>query len=208
MSGRLKRSVTLIGALLATMCVAAEGKMPTAGDDTSTMPITPVATSSQPSHEMSALYPRVGTWQVVIRTEPGRSSPKGGVDKGVMTIKKGPGGFSIVQDFSSRGSSGYTVGQSYTWWDAATKTYKSVWCDNMQGCIEFTTAITGNSWMVALDSQANSDKIHTIIRATMSSDHNTIHEEVTNSYNGGPAETETVSDYKRVIAHMMSTYGH
>jgi hypothetical protein len=156
---------------------------------------------------MSALYPRVGTWQVVIRTKPGRSSPKGGVDKGVMTITKGPGGFSIVQDFSSHGISGYTVGQSYTWWDTNAKTYKSVWCDNMQGCTEFTTVVAGNSWIVALDSEADGEKIHTIIRATMSSDHRTIHEEATNSYNGGPAETETVSDYKRVIGNAMSTHG-
>ena len=205
MSKHLKRWVTLIGVLLATTGMSAEGKMPAAGDDTPTTAL--AATSLQPPREMSALYSRVGTWQVVIRTVPGRSSPNGGTDKGVMTIKKGPGGFSIVQDFSSRGSGGYTVGQSYTWWDTRAKTYKSVWCDNMQGCAEFTTVIAGNSWMVELDSEANGEKIHTTIRATMSSDHNTIHEEAMNSYNGGPAQTETVSDYRRVLPKAMSAYG-
>ena len=147
---------------------------------------------------MSALYPRIGTWQVVIRTEPGESAPKGGIDKGVMTIKKGPGGYSIVQDFWSRGSSGHTIGQSYTWWDTSAKAYKSVWCDNTQGCTEFVTVISGNSWTVEFDGLANGKKIHTTIHAVMSADRNTIHEEVANAYDGGPARTETISDYKRV----------
>lgn len=116
-----------------------------------------------------------------------------------MTITKGPGGFSVVQDFWSRGTSGYVAGQSYTWWDPQAKSYKSVWCDNMQGCTEFTTVIAGNAWTVELDSEAGGDKVHTIIHATMSADHNAIHEEIANSYNGRPPQTEIVSDYKRVM---------
>jgi hypothetical protein len=117
-----------------------------------------------------------------------------------MTIRKGPGGFSIVQDFRSRGVSGSTIGQSYTWWDGNAKAYKSVWCDNMQGCTEFTTTINGNSWTTELEGEADGQKVHTTIHATMSADHNAIHEEVANSYNGAPAKTETISDYKRVAA--------
>lgn len=153
--------------------------------------------SAQPAAQMSQLYPRIGTWQVTIHTQPSQGSPQGGIDKGVMTIKKGPGGFSIVQDFWSRGSGGYTVGQSYTWWDNNTKSYKSVWCDNMQGCTEFTTVIEGNSWTVQLDGMANGETVHTTIHATMSADHKAIHEEVSSAYNGGPAKLESVSEYKR-----------
>lgn len=196
---RLHSLMTLIGVLSAITCMAAEARMFAADDGKPSAVAAPTAASPQPPGEMSALYPRVGTWQVVIRTLPGASSPKGGIDRGMMTIKKGPGGFSIVQDFSSRGSSGYTVGQSYTWWDTSAKAYKSVWCDNMQGCIEFTTVLAGNSWTVELDNEANGEKIHTTIRATMSADHNAIHEEAASSHNGGPAKTETISDYKRVV---------
>jgi len=130
---------------------------------------------------------------------PSKNLPSGGVDKGVATIKKGPGGFSIVQDFWSRGTGGYAVGQSYTWWDGNAKAFKSVWCDNVQGCTEFTTEIDGNSWTVELDGEANGENVHTTIRATMSPNHNAIHEEVANSYNGSPAKTETISEYKRVM---------
>lgn len=155
-------------------------------------------TAPQPPAEMAALYPRIGTWQVVMRTAPSESLPKGGVDNGVMVMKKGPGGFSIVQDFSSHGVSGDVVGQSYAWWDAKAKAYKSVWCDNMQGCVDFTTAIAGNSWTVELDGVANGKQVHTTIHATISADHKHIHEEVANAYDGGPAKVETVSEYTRI----------
>jgi hypothetical protein len=149
--------------------------------------------------EMDRLYPRIGKWQATIRTLPGPASPQGGVDNGIMTIRKGPGGYSIVQEFRSHGASGSLVGQSYTWWDEPTGSYKSVWCDNMQGCTEFTTMIKGNTWTVELDGTANGSKVHTTIRATMSADHGCIHEEFANAYDGGPPRTETVSEYRRMI---------
>lgn len=117
-----------------------------------------------------------------------------------MIMKKGPGGFSIVQDYWSHGSSGDIVGQSYAWWDPSAKAYKSVWCDNVQGCVEFITAIAGNSWKTELNSEANGEKVRTVINASMSADHNTIHEETMNSYDDGPYRNVTVSDYKRVTA--------
>ena len=151
-----------------------------------------------PKKEMNLLYPRIGTWHVTIRTEPAKDSLPKGLDKGVMTVTKGPGGFSVVQEFWSRGSSGYVKGQSYTWWDDVSKTYKSVWCDNMQGCTEFTTTISGRSWTAEIDGEADGKKVRTVIRATMSESLGAIHEEVSSSYDGGPAKLETVSEYVRV----------
>lgn len=63
------------------------------------------------------------------------------------------------------------------------------------GALEFTTAIHGNSWIVEL---SGGKKVRTTIRATMSDDHSTIHEEVVNSYDGSPPEVATVSTYKRI----------
>jgi hypothetical protein len=156
--------------------------------------------TARPPAEMSLLDPRIGRWEATIRTEPSESRPSGGIDKGLMTIRKGPGGFSIVQEFHSKGVSGDLTGESLTWWDKARGTYRSVWCDNVQGCTEFATVLNGNSWTVELDGEANGKKVHTTIRAIMSDDHNTIHEEFLNSYDGGPAKRETVSVYRRVNA--------
>jgi hypothetical protein len=149
--------------------------------------------------QMNKLYPRIGRWQATIRTRPHAGASQGGVDNGIMTIEKGPGGFSIVQNFQSRGISGHVVGQSYTWWDKPSGSYKSVWCDNMQGCTEFATVVQGDSWTVELDGTANGRQVHTTIRATMTPDHDCIHEEFANAYDGAPPVTETVSEYRRVI---------
>jgi hypothetical protein len=184
--------------LLASAGAAAKVAAPATVGETDAK-VSSTAADTRVPPQMELLYPRIGQWQATIRTLPGPASPRGGVDEGVMTIEKGPGGFSIVQDFQSHGSSGALVGQSYTWWDEATSSYRSVWCDNMQGCTEFTTVVHGNSWSVELDGMANGNKVHTTIRATMSPDHNCIHEEFANAYDGRPSRTETISDYRRII---------
>jgi hypothetical protein len=192
----MRKSIMMICVMFALSSAYATAKPFTGNSaDASTTSTTP-----SPPPEMAALYPRIGKWSVTVRTEPGKNSPKGGMDRGIMTMTKGPGGFSVVQDYWSRGSSGHIVGQSYAWWDASAKTYKSVWCDNMQGCVEFATAISNNSWTVELDSVSNGEKVRTMIHATMSADHNSIHEETRSSVNGSPYQTEAVSDYKRIAA--------
>ena len=197
----MKKSIILNNALLFLLClVFADTKADNSARKTKAP--SPITTGKPPA-EMSLLYPRIGRWEVTIRTEPSEGLPRGGIDKGMMSIEKGPGGFSIIQNFHSQGASGDLLGQSYSWWDRATKAYKSVWCDNLQGCIEFTTTINGNSWTVELDGEVNAKKVHTTIRASMSGDHNTIQEEFLNSYDGGPAKKETTSIYRRVkpLAH-------
>jgi hypothetical protein len=181
------------------MCVVADSKGTQPRDEKIKSRTISVEAIVKPPTEMSKLYPRIGKWQVAIRSEPGEALPNGGLDRSVMTVRRGPGSFSIVQNFHSRGTSGDIVGQSYTWWDAQSKTYRSVWCDNMQGCTEFTTVINGNSWTVELNSEAHGKNLHTIIQATMSQDQNSIHEEFINSYDGGPAKRETVNEYKRIL---------
>lgn len=158
----------------------------------------PAVGGSEPPAQMSALYPRIGTWNVVIRAPAGPGATKEGVDHGVVHMTKGPGGFSIVQEFSSNGSSGPVVGQSYAWWDVPTKSYRSVWCDSVQGCVTFTTVVAGNAWTVDMDSKADGKKVHTTIRATMTPDYNTIHEEAVTRTDGGSERTESISDYTRV----------
>ena len=196
----MKRPILLVVLWMVTTGAIAGGiKQPALGDQQSAQEGISASTKVEPKTEMNLLYPRIGTWHVTIRTEPAKSSLSKGLDKGVMTITKGPGGFSIVQEFWSRGTSGYVKGQSYTWWDDAARAYKSVWCDNTQGCTEFTTAISGRSWTVELDSKADGKKVHTVIRATRSENWGTIHEEVSSSYDGGPARLESVSEYVRVL---------
>jgi hypothetical protein len=193
----MKLSAVPFCILLVPICSSAQQNNPAvaSSQDNAKAATSSMLAGTHAPAEMNKLYPRIGEWQATIRTMPGPGSPEGGVDQGVMVIRKGPGGFSIVQDFQSHGFSGHLIGQSYTWWDSRTKAYKSVWCDNMQGCTEFTTAIQGNSWTVELDGTTNGTKVHTTIHATLSQDHNRIHEEFKNSYDGGPPRIVTVGEY-------------
>jgi hypothetical protein len=198
----MKLSAVPFCILLVPICSSAQQNNPAvaSSQDNAKAATSSMLAGTHAPAEMNKLYPRIGEWQATIRTMPGPGSPEGGVDQGVMVIRKGPGGFSIVQDFQSHGFSGHLIGQSYTWWDSRTKAYKSVWCDNMQGCTEFTTVIQGNSWTVELDGTTNGTKVHTTIHATLSQDHNRIHEEFKNSYDGGPPRIVTVGEYRRVSA--------
>jgi hypothetical protein len=195
----MKKAILFAALWMVTACaITGATGQPGLDDQQSEQKDASAPASGGPKKEMNLLYPRIGTWHVTIRTEPSKDSPHGGVDKGTMTMTKGPGGFSVVQEFWSRGSSGNIKGQSYAWWDDASKTYKSVWCDNMQGCTEFVTVINGRSWTAEFHSEADGKKVHTVIQATMSADLNAIHEEVKSSYDGGLAKLESVSEYVRV----------
>ena len=153
----------------------------------------------KPSPEAQKLYSMVGTWSATIKTEPGPWMPKGGTDKGSMTVKKGPGGFSVVQDFKSNGSYGPFMGHGNIWWDKNAGHYGDLWCDSMAGCtLASSTMESDKKWTVDMNGEMNGQKVHTVINGSMSDDGNTMHEEFMQSFNGSPA-TKTMSiDYKRV----------
>src|SRR5262249_61534696 len=71
----------------------------------------------KPGPEAQHLYGMVGTWSATVKTEPGPWMPKGGTDKGSMTVTKGPGGFSIEQNFKSNGSFGAFYGHGTLGWE-------------------------------------------------------------------------------------------
>lgn len=153
----------------------------------------------KPSPEAQKLYSMVGTWSATIKTEPGPWSPKGGSDKGSMTVKKGPGGFSVVQDFKSSGSFGPFVGHGNIWWDKNAGHYGDLWCDSMAGCTVASSQMEGDKkWTVEMNGEMQGKKVKTTINGSMSEDGNSMHEEFMQSFDGSPA-TKTMSiDYKRI----------
>jgi len=153
----------------------------------------------KPPAEIGKMMAMVGTWSATIKTEPGPWMPKGGTDKGSMVVKKGPGGFSVVQDFKSNGSFGPFVGHGNIWWDKSANHYGDLWCDSMAGCTMASAKMEGdNKWTVDMDGEMNGQKVKTTINGSMSEDGNSMHEDFMQSFNGSPA-TKTMSiDYKRV----------
>ncbi len=153
----------------------------------------------KPGPEAEHLYGMVGTWSATIKTEPGPWMPKGGTDKGSMTVTKSPGGFGVEQNFKSNGSFGPFTGHGTLWWDKSAGSYKDLWCDSMAGCTVSTSKMHGDKkWTVDMNGEMNGKKVKTTINGTMSDDGNSMHEEFMQSFDGSPAAKTMSIDYKRV----------
>ena len=153
----------------------------------------------KPGPEAAHLYAMVGTWSATVKTEPGPGMPKGGTDKGSMTVTKAPGGWGIEQNFKSNGSFGAFTGHGTLWWDKNANEYKDLWCDNLAGCTIATSKMEGDKkWTVEMNGEENGKKVHTTINGTMADDGNSMREEFMQSFDGSPATKTITIDYKRV----------
>ncbi len=77
-----------------------------------------------------------GRWSIHEKYEPDEWTPKGGVGEGTEVWRPSPGGFTLIEEYHSKGSAGETFGLSLTWWDDKAQRYQSLWCvnSNPQGC--------------------------------------------------------------------------
>jgi hypothetical protein len=167
--------------------------------DKAAMPAGGAPEMPKPSPEAQKLYSMIGTWSATIKTEPGPWAPKGSTDKGSMVVKKGPGGFSVVQDFKSNGAMGAFVGHGNIWWDKNANHYGDLWCDSMAGCTMASATMEGDKkWTVDMNGEMMGKKVKTTINGTMSDDGNSMHEEFMQSFDGSPATKTMTMDYKRV----------
>ena len=153
----------------------------------------------KPGPEAQHLYGMVGTWAATVKTEPGPWG-KGGTEKGTMTAMKGPGGFSVEQNFKTTGTMGPFTGHGTEYWDKSAKQYKGLWCDSMGGCMTSTTKMDGDKkYTVEMqDMEMNGKKVQSTINGTISDDGNSMHEEFMQSFDGSPATKTMTIDYKRI----------
>lgn len=84
----------------------------------------------KPAPEMESMKWMVGKWAVNETHEPGPMGP-GGKGKGTMTVKLGPGGFSHIMDYESKGPMGMFAGHGLSAWDSDKKMFVGSWSDNM-----------------------------------------------------------------------------
>jgi uncharacterized protein DUF1579 len=153
----------------------------------------------KPAPEMQPVLSTVGNWSATITNEPSEWSPKGSVDKGSMNVTKGPGGLSVVQDFRSKGAMGAYQGHGIIYWDNLAKQQKNLWCDNLSGCSEGTSKMEGDKkWSAEMMGEFQGKKVKTISHGTLADDGNSMHEEFTQSTDGGPEKKMMTIDYKRV----------
>ncbi len=89
---------------------------------------------AKPAPEITKLIKMFsGTWTTSEKIEPGPMMPNGGTGKGTAVFKAGPGGHSLIEDYSSpaNATGGPLKGIGITWWDAKAGTYTGTWCDSM-----------------------------------------------------------------------------
>jgi Protein of unknown function (DUF1579) len=89
--------------------------------------------SPKPAPEMTRLLKMfAGTWNSTEKFEPSPMMPKGGSSHGTAVFKAGPGGNSLIEEYSSpHGAMGAFHGLGVTWWDAKAGAFKGTWCDSM-----------------------------------------------------------------------------
>lgn len=73
----------------------------------------------------------VGNWKVTGKILDEHWAPGGAAGSGTETVRKGPGGFSIISDAKMNwGKMGPMQGHGVTSWDEQTKSFNGLWCDN------------------------------------------------------------------------------
>lgn len=87
----------------------------------------------RPSSEMQRLFDAfVGSWQVCETFEVS-SSQQGKMRQGTASFRAGPG-YSLIEDYRSRGSAGDLNFLGLLWWDQSAHVYRLLTCANNDGC--------------------------------------------------------------------------
>lgn len=92
----------------------------------------------KPGKEMTDHKWMVGKWNVAETHEKSDWGP-GGPGKGHMTVTEGPGGFSHIFMYDSKGPMGAYSGRGMMAWNDSMKSYQSTWADNTTPGIMMTT---------------------------------------------------------------------
>jgi len=101
----------------------------------------PVATAEKPEGivQMEKLQALVGTWSYTETYEKSAAAPEGAVETGVYEARLGPGGFSLIVDFTTHAKTHDEIGHGIITWDAKEKAYKEYIVGNgFPGCFVLT----------------------------------------------------------------------
>jgi hypothetical protein len=93
----------------------------------------------QPAPEMKDLDALVGTWTTEEHYDPSPFMPTGGTGTGTNTVRRGPGGFTMLMDHRSKTSTGTFNSHGVLTWDPNEKAYKTVWADSTMPGVTIST---------------------------------------------------------------------
>ena len=77
-----------------------------------------------------------GEWKTTEKFEANELLKSGGAGSGIFSIRKGPGGNSLILDYTSQGSIGPYSSSRIIYWDGREGHYRAFYCDSLQpnGC--------------------------------------------------------------------------
>jgi len=96
----------------------------------------PSGSAPQPAPEMQGLESALaGRWSITEKFEPDEWTPNGGTGYGEEVWRRGPGGFTFMEEIHDHTAFEEGYGLGLSWWDK-TKGLQGLWCinTNQQGC--------------------------------------------------------------------------
>ena len=129
------------------------------------LPALPAQTSQpKPGSQMERLLRAFeGTWTTKENMAPDAALPNGATGEGQIVWRSGPGGFSVIEDYTSKQGARSVAGLGVFWWDEAANGYRTIWCDstNPGGCISFKSVArwAGAQLVLVEDYDANGKKV-------------------------------------------------
>jgi hypothetical protein len=107
------------------------------------------STVPQPAPEMQSLEKALaGRWSITEEFEPDEWTPNGGTGYAEELWRRGPGGFTFMEEIHDEGTAGKSFGLALSWWDHS-KGIQGIWCDgaNPKGCdLQSATSGFGPKW--------------------------------------------------------------
>lgn len=117
----------------------------------------------KPSAQITRLLQSMeGTWLIKDELAPDKNFPKGKTGIGTIVWRRGPGGFSVIEEFRSQQGDEEVTGLGEFWWVDTANGYHTIWCDstNPGGCIDFKNSARweGSKLVLEEDYEINQKK--------------------------------------------------
>ena len=99
-------------------------------ESSASTPDHPPANLPQPAPGMQSLAQAFeGKWRIEEKYEPDEWTPNGGIGYGEEVWRRGPGGFTFMEEVHDHGPTGDSYGLALWWWDKD-KGFQGLWCEN------------------------------------------------------------------------------
>jgi hypothetical protein len=96
------------------------------------------ANLTPPAPELQSLAKAFeGRWWITQQFEPNGRTPNGGTGYGEEVWRRGPGGFTFMEEVHEHSPAGESFGLAVAWWDQSKRAFNGIWCinTNPRGCV-------------------------------------------------------------------------